>query len=42
MSAFYFFPPVGKAIGGLFATHPPMEKRIAALERLETQLQGTA
>ena len=42
MSAFYFFPPVGKALGGLFATHPPMEKRIAALERLEMQLQGTA
>jgi heat shock protein HtpX len=41
MSAFYFFPPVGKAIGGLFATHPPMEKRIAALELLEKQLQGT-
>jgi heat shock protein HtpX len=42
LSAFYFFPPVGKAIGGLFATHPPMEKRIAALQRLEQQLQGTA
>jgi len=43
MSAFYFFPPgVGKAIGGLFSTHPPMEKRIAALQRLEMQLQGTA
>ena len=43
MSAFYFFPPgAGKAIGGLFATHPPMEKRIAALQRLEMQLQGTA
>jgi heat shock protein HtpX len=43
LSAFYFFPPgVGKAIGGLFATHPPMEKRIAALQRLEMQLQGTA
>ena len=25
----------------LFATHPPMEKRIAALQRLEAQLQGT-
>jgi heat shock protein HtpX len=43
LSAFYFFPPgVGKAVGGLFATHPPMEKRIAALQRLEMQLQGTA
>ena len=43
LSAFYFFPPsVKSAIGGLFATHPPMEKRIAALERLEKQLQGTA
>ena len=27
-------------VGGLFATHPPMEKRIAALQRLEAQLQG--
>jgi heat shock protein HtpX len=43
LSAFYFFPPgAGKAIGNLFATHPPMEKRIAALQRLEMQLQGTA
>jgi heat shock protein HtpX len=43
LSAFYFFPPGTKsAISGLFATHPPMEKRIAALERLEAQLQGTA
>ena len=32
----------GKALGNLFATHPPMEKRIAALSRLEMQLQGTA
>jgi heat shock protein HtpX len=43
LSAFYFFPPgVGKGIGNLFSTHPPMEKRIAALQRLEMQLQGTA
>jgi heat shock protein HtpX len=43
LQAFYIFPPgVGKSIAGLFATHPPLEKRIAALQRLEAQLQGTA
>ncbi len=43
LQAFFIFPAgTGKAIGGLFSTHPPMEKRIAALQRLETQLQGTA
>jgi heat shock protein HtpX len=43
LSAFYIFPPkTGKALAGLFSTHPPMEKRIAALQRLEAQLQGTA
>jgi heat shock protein HtpX len=43
LQAFYIFPPgAGKSIAGLFATHPPMEKRIAALQRLESQLQGTA
>ena len=43
LSAFYFFPPGAKAgLAGLFATHPSMEKRIAALQRLEAQLQGTA
>jgi heat shock protein HtpX len=43
LAAFYIFPPgVGKSIGAVFATHPPMEKRIAALQRLEMQLQGTA
>jgi heat shock protein HtpX len=41
MQAFYI-SPVGRRVSGLFATHPPMEKRIAALERLEAQLQGTA
>src|SRR4051794_3811967 len=41
MNAFFIFPAgVGKGIAGLFATHPPMEKRIAALQRLESQLQG--
>jgi heat shock protein HtpX len=43
LAAFYIFPPgAGKGLAGLFATHPPMEKRIAALQRLETQLQTGA
>jgi heat shock protein HtpX len=41
LAAFYIFPPKAKATAAsLFATHPPIEKRIAALERLEAQLQG--
>jgi len=41
LAAFYIFPPgAKKAVGGLFATHPPIEKRITALNRLESQLQG--
>jgi len=36
----FFISPVGKSVAGLFATHPPMEKRLAALQRLESQLQG--
>jgi heat shock protein HtpX len=41
LAAFYIFPPGARsAIGGLFATHPPMEKRIEALQRLEAQLQS--
>src|SRR3954463_1431925 len=41
LNAFYIFPAgVGKGIAGLFAPPPPMEKRIAALARLESQLQG--
>jgi heat shock protein HtpX len=43
MAAFYIFPPGAKsAISNLFSTHPPLEKRIAALNRLEAQLQGAA
>jgi len=43
LQAFYIFPPgAGNAIAGLFATHPPMDKRIAALQRLESQLQTGA
>jgi heat shock protein HtpX len=43
MNAFYIIPAsTKKSIAGLFSTHPPLEKRLAALERLEAQLQGTA
>jgi heat shock protein HtpX len=42
LAAFYIFPPKAKqSVANLFSTHPPLEKRIAALERLEAQLQGT-
>ena len=42
LAAFYIFPPgVKSAIGGLFSTHPPLEKRLAALQRLESEMQGT-
>jgi heat shock protein HtpX len=43
LAAFYIFPPrTGKALAELVSTHPSMEKRLAALQRLEAQLQGTA
>jgi heat shock protein HtpX len=43
MNAFFIVPTsVKSSIRTLFSTHPPMEKRIAALQRLESQLQGTA
>jgi heat shock protein HtpX len=43
MNAFYIFPASAKnSIYNLFSTHPPLEKRLAALQRLEAQLQGTA
>jgi heat shock protein HtpX len=42
MNAFFIIPASAKgAIGSLFATHPPVEKRIERLQRLEQQLQGT-
>jgi heat shock protein HtpX len=42
LAAFYIFPPkVKSTLGELFATHPSLEKRLAALARLEQQLQGT-
>jgi heat shock protein HtpX len=43
LAAFYIFPPKAKqSVANLFSTHPPLEARIAALQRLEAQLQGTA
>jgi heat shock protein HtpX len=40
LNAFFIFPASAKgSIAGLFATHPPMEKRIAALARIEAELQ---
>ncbi len=41
MNAFYIVPTrVKNSLFNLFSTHPPMEKRIAALSKLEAQLQG--
>lgn len=41
MSALFIMPPRrGGALTRLFATHPPVEKRVAALGRLESQLQA--
>ncbi|HEX2084527.1 MAG TPA: zinc metalloprotease HtpX [Solirubrobacteraceae bacterium] len=42
LAAFYIARPSARSIFNLFSTHPPMEKRIAALEQIERQLQGTA
>jgi heat shock protein HtpX len=43
MSAFFIVPArAKKSLMNLFADHPPLEQRLAALQRLEAQLQGTA
>ncbi len=43
MSAFFILPARAKSsLMNIFADHPPLEKRLAALERLESQLQGAA
>ena len=41
LSAFFIVPAKAKnSLMNLFADHPPLEQRLAALERLESQLQG--
>jgi len=43
MSAFFILPArTKKSLMNIFADHPPLEQRLAALSRLESQLQGTA
>jgi len=43
MSAFFILPArTKKSLMNIFADHPPLEKRLAALERLESQLQSAA
>ena len=43
LNAFYIVPASVKgSLKTIFATHPPMEQRIARLQQLEAQLQGTA
>jgi heat shock protein HtpX len=42
MNAFFIVPTSVKgAVQTLFSTHPPMERRIERLQRLEAQLQGS-
>jgi heat shock protein HtpX len=42
MNAFFIVPTsVKQSIGTLFMSHPPLDKRIAALGRIESQLQST-
>jgi heat shock protein HtpX len=41
LQAFFIFPAgAGKSLSNLFSTHPPLEKRLERLMRLESQLQG--
>ena len=42
MSAFFIVPArAKKSLMNIFSDHPPLDKRLAALSRLEAQLQGT-
>jgi heat shock protein HtpX len=40
LAAFYIESPSRKSLFEIFATHPPIDKRIAALSELERQMQG--
>ncbi|HVP02710.1 MAG TPA: zinc metalloprotease HtpX [Solirubrobacteraceae bacterium] len=43
MNAFYIFPTRAKdSLMSVFATHPPLEQRLARLADMEAELQGTA
>jgi heat shock protein HtpX len=43
MNAFFIVPARLKgSLRGMLSTHPPMEQRIAALQRIEAALQGSA
>jgi heat shock protein HtpX len=43
MSAFFIIPArTKKSLMNIFSDHPPLEQRLAALERLESQLQSAA
>jgi heat shock protein HtpX len=43
LKAFYIISPsVREAVGSLFSTHPPLQARLNALAKLESQLQGQA
>ncbi|HEY3021228.1 MAG TPA: zinc metalloprotease HtpX [Solirubrobacteraceae bacterium] len=42
LNAFFIIPAKTKqSLANIFSTHPPVEQRIARLQRLEEQLQGT-
>jgi heat shock protein HtpX len=43
LKAFYIIPPdIKQSVASLFSTHPPLEARLRALAKLESQLQGQA
>ena len=42
LNAFFIMPAVGDGFASLFASHPPMEKRIARLLEIENELKAIA